>query len=119
MKLISSKIEKLRKIKFRTQEEFCKKVGFTVQTYGDSLKKNRFNSIYLGKMADVLGVSVSYFFDEDINTYNNNVNDINIVNDNKSGYGSDSDLKKENAALKKEIKYLKEINELLKNKNLK
>lgn len=118
MELISSKIEKLRKIKFRTQDEFCKKVGFSVQTYGDSLRKNKFNSSYLGKIADVLEVSISYFFDDDKSKNYNNENNINIVNDNKQEYSSsiESDLKKENAALKKEIKYLKEINELLKNK---
>lgn len=114
--LNTSKIEKIRKSKGVLQEAVCEKVGFSMGTYHNLLKNGEFRINHLEVMAKLFKVPLNDFFDEDIKTYNNNVNDINIVNDNKNGYGYDSDLKKENAALKKEIKYLKEINELLRNK---
>lgn len=108
-----NKIEEIRKLKFRTQLNFCEKIGLSVKGYTNALNRKDFKYTTLEKIAEVLEIPISYFFyDEKSKNYNNNENNINVVNDNKSSYGSD--LKKENAALKKEIKYLKEINELLK-----
>ena len=110
---ISQKIREIIKKRGITQSELSKVIGMTRNGFQKALENETFKATALQEMADHLNVGVNYFYE---NSNYNNENNISIVNDNKSGYGSESDFKKENAALKKEIKYLKEINELLKNK---
>ncbi len=78
-----SELEKLRKEKNINQIDFCKKIGISTVAYLNAIKRQDFKVSTLEKISKVLGVPVSYFFE-------------------------DGDKNKEVKELKKEVALLKE-----------
>ncbi len=104
---------KLRKI---TQQELGDKIGMSKTALNQALQRQDFKTSTLEKIASVLGVPVSYFFDE------GNGNNIIVKNGNDNlqvGYNNyqhnNHDLK-EIEFLKDKIKQLEKIIELLEEK---
>lgn len=90
-------------------------ISKTEQGLHGAIRNNTLKAIDLGKIANVLGVSVDYFFDTESNTSvmkkiigkGNNVGSFNGKGNNNA-YANNESLEKENESLKKEIEYLKE-----------
>jgi len=61
----ASKIEKLRKQKNLTQKQFAEKINITTTGYINLIQRNDLKVSVLEKIAKVLGVPVSYFFENE------------------------------------------------------
>lgn len=61
----TSKIEELRKLNKLSQRELSEKIDMTTKGFQLAVYNNDFKASVLDKIANVLGVSVSYFFEED------------------------------------------------------
>jgi len=116
MRLNTNEIEKKRKYLGMTQEMFAEDIGIKLATYKNLLKSANFRTEQLIKISKKLKINISSLFINDNSDYQVNNGDNNqIVNDGKAEYKSGCEkLRVENRDLKKEIKYLKEIVELLK-----
>ncbi|MBN2664560.1 MAG: helix-turn-helix transcriptional regulator [Bacteroidales bacterium] len=106
--LIINKIENLRKSKLLNQTEIAKKIGMSLNGYNKAVVNGDFKLSTLTKIANVLGVPVSYFFEESGKSDGIlNGNQINGSNNNVSikinQYQNEIDK------LKQEVNYLKEI----------
>jgi len=117
-----SKLRKLMSTRKVTQKEMAEKVGVSVTTINESLKRGDFKVSILEAIAEVLQVPVSYFFDdkEEI-TLNNGLN--NVANDNTNSTVTINDKTYNVKVLMERIKGLEaqleaknETIEILKNK---
>ena len=129
----TSKIEELRKLRKLSQRELAEKIDMTTKGFQLAVYNNDFKASVLAKIAGVLGVSVSYFFEEQTesksmknvgNFKNNNV----ISNSNSSTINTDKkdiglevkieDLELQIEELESKNEYLASKNEVLKKTNL-
>jgi len=121
----TSKIEELRKLKKLSQRELAEKIDMTTKGFQLAVYNNDFKASVLAKIAGVLGVSVSYFFEEQTesksmnnvgNFKNNNV----ISNSNSSTINAekkDKGLEVKVEDLELQIEELESKNEYLASKN--
>jgi len=121
----------LLKIKKKTEliglslKDLCEKIDMSYQNLNRCIRENKISANDLEKIAGILQVPVSYFFEDDnkevskkINAGDNNVISIGNKNNNNTNANTETkDLavcRKEVEGLKKEIELLKEMNEMLK-----
>ena len=118
---------RLLKIKIKADEldikykDICEKIGMSYQNFNRCIKENKIPAHKLEQIAGILNVPVGYFFEEGEkgNVINGNGNKNNIQAGGNVDYkASCESLKEKIKGLEKEVKYLKEINELIKNKQI-
>lgn len=121
-----SKIKKLAEDKHISIKKIADHINMSEQNIYRCFNKNEIKAGDLEKIAQLLEVSISYFFDEStepkqvaqsktghaVVNHKGNVS----INDKNTNF---DDCKKEVEALKKEIEYLKKINQLLENQTKK
>jgi len=115
-------INKLKKLQRKSGLEiadFCKKISITKSTWYNLLKSGDFRVVQLEKMSEIFEVPISSFFDDtgvpgnNLSITNGDNNKQIIINGKKTNAKA---LVEKIKGLEKEVKLLKEINELLKNK---
>lgn len=111
------KIKSLAEKKGISIRDLSEKINLTAEGIYQNIRKNSIKAETLEKIAELLEVPVSYFFDDKMSealtnghTVVNHKGSVKISQNNTTF----DDCKKEVDALKKEIEYLKEINNLLK-----
>ena len=113
---VTKAIENLLKEKRYTKKDLAKGIGMSQQGISDLFKRKDMKVSVLKKIALFLETPAAYFIDNTSSNYQVAKGGSNIINDGVVSYSNSSveKLKSENKELKKEVKYLKEINELLK-----
>lgn len=107
--MIFSRLKKILKTRKITQKELAEKIGVSVTTINDLLKREDLKVSMLEKIAKVLQVPVSYFFDEECNSgQQTNGNGIHTN-------GSNNKISVQSAKKDETIKHLQEKLELKEN----
>ena len=119
-----NKLRKIIELKKITQKEIAEKIGLSSNAFSAALKKGDFKVSMLEKIAEVLDVPVSYFFDESLSGgqivngsfSGNNISGNNISVKVNQQAAEIEHLKKELASCRELLKAKEEIIRLLKGK---
>ncbi len=108
-----NKIKNLMKGTGKTQDYFIGELEISKAKFYKRLRASNLEAVHIVKLADILGVSVGYLFDEE-HLYRKPNENVLEVNEGMINYKVKSDnFKIENESLKKEVDYLKKINAML------